>query len=168
MPVTRNRHPAQRPLRLLFVCSGNTCRSPLAEVIALRAGTEKGTQEMEVRSAGTSTTAGLDASDGALRAAKRHGLSLESHSSTPLSREAVDWADLILTMGPSHLMRVHELGGDGKSALLGAYAGGSDDATGPAVPDPYGGDDEVYEATFRTLETLVRAALERLAGEAEE
>jgi protein-tyrosine-phosphatase len=168
MPVTRTRHPARRPLRLLFVCSGNTCRSPLAEVIALRAGTEKGRREMEIRSAGTSTTAGLDASDGALRAAERHGLSLQGHASTPLSREAVDWADLILTMGPSHLSRVRELGGDGKSALLGAYAGGSDDATGPAVPDPYGGDDEMYEATFLTLETLVSAALERLAGEAEE
>jgi protein-tyrosine phosphatase len=120
---------------------------------------------MEFRSAGTSTTAGLDASDGAHRAAERHGLSLQAHSSTPLSREAVEWADLILTMGPSHLIRVRELGGDGKSALLGAYAGGSDDATGPAVPDPYGGGDETYEATYRTLEAMVRAALERLAGD---
>jgi protein-tyrosine-phosphatase len=123
---------------------------------------------MEVRSAGTSTMAGLDASEGASRAAERHGLSLQGHSSTPLSREVVDWADLILTMGPSHLVRVRELGGDGKSALLGAYAGGSDDAEGAAVPDPYGGGDEVYEATFRTLEAMVRAVLERLAGEPEE
>jgi protein-tyrosine-phosphatase len=120
---------------------------------------------VEVRSAGTSTMNGLDASEGALRAAERHGLSLQGHSSMPLSREAVEWADLILTMGPAHLIRVRELGGDGKSALLGAYAGGSDDPMGPAVPDPYGGGDEIYEATFRTLEAMVKAALERFAAE---
>lgn len=140
----------------------------MAEVIARRTVTEGRVGEAEFRSAGTSTVPGMPASAGALRAVRRHGLTLEDHASTPLSREAVDWADLILTMGPSHLSRVLELGGGGKSALLGAYAEGIDDALDPAIPDPIGGDDGTYEATFLTLESMVTAALERLAREEEE
>ena len=135
----------------------------MAEVIARRAAVEKGMGGTEFRSAGTSTVTGLPASEGALRTARRHGLTLQGHTSTPLSKETIDWADLILTMGPSHLIRVFELGGDGKSALLGAYAQGSDNAVEPAVPDPFGGEEGTYEATFLTLETMVTAALDRLA-----
>jgi protein-tyrosine phosphatase len=121
---------------------------------------------MVFRSAGTSTVAGLPASDGAMRASQRHGLSLEAHSSSPLSRTSIDWADLILTMGPNHLFRVLESGGEEKAALLGAFAEGVDtDEEEWGVPDPFGGDDEIYEATFLTLETLVTAALDRLFQE---
>ena len=119
----------------------------------------------EFRSAGTSTIPGLPASEGALRAGDRHGLRLEGHASSPLSRQLIDWADLILTMGPAHLITVLELGGEGKTSLLGAFSGGLDEAMEPAVPDPYGGDDEVYEATFLTLEPMVKSALDRLASE---
>ena len=137
----------------------------MAEVIARRTMMDRRLGKAEFRSAGTSTVPGLPASAGAQRAVRRHGLTLEDHSSTSLSHDAVDWADLILTMGPSHLSRVLELGGGGKSALLGAYAGGIDDALEPAVLDPVGGGDETYEATFLTLEAMVTAALERLSRE---
>jgi protein-tyrosine-phosphatase len=140
----------------------------MAEVIARRTVTEQGMAGREFRSAGTSTVPGLPASEGAQQAVRRHGLTLRGHSSSPLSRELIDWADLILTMGPSHLMTVLELGGNGKSALLGAFALGLGDALEPAVPDPYGGDDETYEATFLTLETMVTQVLGRLAREDEE
>jgi protein-tyrosine-phosphatase len=137
----------------------------MAEAIARRVSVEVGQVPLELRSAGTSTVPGLPASPGALNAARRHGLSLETHASTPLSTDLVEWADLILTMGPAHLFRVLELGGHGKTALLGAFAHEADDATEPAVPDPYGGDEETYEATFQTLEIMVRRALARLAKE---
>lgn len=155
----------EAPLRILFVCSGNTCRSPLAEAIARRMAKERGSLPLEFRSAGTSTVSGLPASEGASRAAERHALALDGHSSAPLSAELLRWADLILTMGPSHLMRVVELGGAGKSALLGAFAAGVDEATEPMVPDPYGGDDETYESTYLTLERMVTRVLDRLGEE---
>lgn len=139
----------------------------MAEAIARRLAAESGAGALEFRSAGTSTVPGLPASEGALRAVQRHDLTLETHASSPVSRELVAWADLILTMGPSHLLRVLELGGDGKSALLGAFSQGLDDKMDPAVPDPYGGDDQVYEATFLTLEAMVTAALDRLFREEE-
>lgn len=149
---------------VLFVCSGNTCRSPMAEVIAREYAESLGLEGTTFRSAGTSTLPGLPASEGASGAARRHGLSLEGHSSTPLSMDLVQAAELILTMSPSHLIRVVEMGGEGKAELLGVYANPEVGAgVDPSVPDPFGGDDEIYEATFRTLENYVKGALERLA-----
>lgn len=161
-------------MRILFVCTGNTCRSPMAEVLCRRIAEEPGRPAVEARSAGTHTREGMPASGGAIRAAGRHGLSLEEHASTPLSPDLVEWADLILAMGPSHLRRVLELGGLGKGVLLGAFASGGFQGDVPggddswAVPDPYGGDDAVYEETFRTLERYVDAAMKRLSVESEE
>jgi protein-tyrosine-phosphatase len=137
----------------------------MAEVIAREVAREIGLDRLSFRSAGTSTIPGLPASEGALGAAQRHGLSLDDHLSAPLSQRLIEGAELILTMGLPHLIRVVELGGEGKSALLGAYAQENDGrAVEPSVPDPFGGDDEVYEATYLTLEAYVRAALERLAS----
>jgi protein-tyrosine-phosphatase len=156
--------------RILFVCTGNTCRSPLAEVVARRLAEELGTPELQVRSSGTSTVPGLPASDGARRAAHRHGLSLEAHTSAPLTAEMVAWADIVLAMGPAHLLAVRELGGGEKGSLLRVFAegrGGEGSAGNDlAIPDPFGGNEGVYEDTFQTLERLVGKALERLREEA--
>jgi L-threonylcarbamoyladenylate synthase len=156
--------PSRPSMRILFVCSGNTCRSPMAEVIARRESDVYGSGNLTFRSAGTSTVPGLPASEGALGAAERHGLSLGGHRSTPLSHDLVREADLILTMGPAHAHRVAELGGEGKVELLGTFAQAQEGISGdPSVPDPFGGDDNRYEATFLTLESYVRGVLERLA-----
>ncbi len=140
----------------------------MAEAIARAAAEDIGLVKTEFRSAGTSAVPGLPASPGALRAARRNGLELEDHRSTPLSPDLVEWADLILTMGPSHLIRALELGGEGKSLLLGEFASGDDPSIrDPSVPDPYGGDDQIYEATFHTLDHYVNDTLERLVRERE-
>ena len=138
----------------------------MAEAIARAMAQELDLEGVSFRSAGTSTIPGLPASQGALGVARRHGLALDAHLSAPLSQELIEGADLILTMSLSHLIRVVELGGEGKSALLGAYAQEEDGtATEPSVPDPFGGDDQVYEATFLTLEAYVRGVLQRLASQ---
>jgi len=155
--------------RLLFVCSGNTCRSPLAEAIARKMAEEKGWSELKILSAGTGASGGSLASSGALAAARRHGLELDSHRSIGLTSELVEWADLVLTMGPEHRRRAEDLGGVGKSRLLKAYAEGrapsEEDGARDGVPDPFGGDDEMYEKTFQTLEHCVELALDRMKVE---
>ncbi len=152
------------PFRLLFVCTGNTCRSPMAEVIARRRITDFGWSRVEVRSAGVGAFDGSPASGGAVRAAEAHGLDLSGHSASLLTQEEVDGADLILTMSASHLMRVVELGGGDRAAMVTSYGGGGDEgAISAGVPDPIGGPDEEYSETFDLLNDLIARVLERLA-----
>ena len=67
----------------------------MAEVLSRRIGTELKIDSLEVRSAGTHTRDGMPASEGASRASARAGLSVGDHSSSVLTRELVDWADVI-------------------------------------------------------------------------
>ena len=148
--------------RLLFVCSGNTCRSPLAAALAERELARLGWR-VEVRSAGVSAARGAPASHGSLRVGARNGLDLSGHLSLPVDSELLGWADLSLVMSPGHLLRLAEMGVAGEAALLDAFAKGVGGAgEGTEVPDPFGGDDRDYEETYRTLEDLVGKALHQL------
>ncbi|GLX70107.1 low molecular weight protein arginine phosphatase [Paenibacillus glycanilyticus] len=86
--------------RILFVCTGNTCRSPMAEAM-LRAMAKQQGIPLEVRSAGVSTIDGLPISTHALSTLRGKSVNHQG-SSRALSGEAVAWADLILTMTASH------------------------------------------------------------------
>ena len=150
-------------MRLLFVCTGNTCRSPLAEGIAKRLIAERRLTDIEVSSAGTSAWADAPASDGSLLVALERGITLGDHRARPLSPEIVFNSDLIFAMGPHHLDRVEALGGTNRSWLLTAYARG--DGTERPVSDPFGGDLDVYRATFDELEREIGAILDRVEVE---
>jgi protein-tyrosine-phosphatase len=153
----------ERSLRILFVCTGNTCRSPMAEVIARQRAEELGWHHVEVGSAGVGALDGSPASEGALRAAEAHGLDLSAHRSRLFTRGLAEEADLILTMSTDHLMRVVELGGGERAALLTSYAGGHPDGfPATSIPDPIGGSDEEYMETFRLLRGLIDRVMERL------
>ena len=147
-------------MRILFVCSGNTCRSPLAEAITRRMLTDAGRTDIEVSSAGTNAWDGSSASDGALLVGMERGLDLSEHRARHLDADILQKSDLVLAMSPSHLGRVKELDPRANVHLLGGFAAG-EDASHP-VQDPFGGDLAAYRATFDELERELAHLLDRI------
>ena len=149
--------------RILLVCTGNICRSPLAAALLQRALAQRGIDGLEVASAGTGAWDGAPVSEGAYLVGLERGLDLSAHRARLLTRELVEEADLVLTMARHHRARVDELGGEGHVFVLGEYAGREgDDAE---VSDPFGGDLEVYRDTCVELEALIDTAVERIVKE---
>ena len=150
-------------MRILFVCTGNTCRSPMAEAVARKIAIERGLSDVEATSAGTSAHEGSPASDGSLLVGIERNMDLGSHRSQTLTRDLVRGADLILAMGPHHLERIEALGGGGKAYLLSDFA--SRGASIRAISDPIGMELDVYRATADELEDEIRRALDRIMAE---
>lgn len=153
--------------RILFVCSGNTCRSPLAERLALRQAEERGL-DVEVRSAGTFAGRGAPASSGAVLAARRKGLDLSGHRSTPLGPELVEWADLVLAMTNAHLRVATDIGGGEKAFLVTEFLPEDHPEHGREVGDPAGAGVERYEQVLELLEEAVGGVLETVGSAPED
>ena len=148
---------------MLFVCTGNTCRSPMAEAIARRVAIDRGLPDVEVASAGTGAAPGMPASDGALLVGMERRLDLAGHRAQFLTREVVRDSDLILTMGELHLQRAEALGGAGRAFLLSDFA--SHGESQDPVPDPVGADLDVYRETADALEADIIRVFDRLERE---
>ena len=149
--------------KILLVCTGNICRSPLAAALLQRALTDRGIEGMDVSSAGTGAWDGAPVSEGAYLVGLERGLDLSAHRARLLTRELIEEADLVLTMARHHRARVDELGGEGRVFVLGEYAGREGDEA--EVSDPFGGDLDVYRDTCAELEALLQNAVDRIAKE---
>lgn len=146
----------------MFVCSGNTCRSPLAAALARRLVHAHGL-DVSVASAGTGAIDGSPASDGSMVVGLERGVDLSSHRAQFLTRELVDAADLVLCMATQHVERVRELGSEGKAFLLTDYAAAR--AIGRAINDPFGGAFEGYRRMADELERELAGVIDRLSLE---
>lgn len=146
---------------ILFVCSGNTCRSPMAEGIAAHALEERGWGHVAVASAGIAALRGGAAAAHAIAAAGEAGIDIADHVSMPLTHDLLDWADLVLAMSPSQRAAVLDSGYGDKVALVTDFMEG--ELAGQAIVDPFGGDLDEYRATFAQL----RAAIDSVLGKLE-
>lgn len=143
--------------QLLFVCSGNTCRSPMAEACFKVLAQAHGLDGLIVKSAGTGAIKGAPASYQACEAVKEIGGDLRNFSSTPLSFELVDKSDLIIAMTAGHraeILRRYPAAA-GKVRLLLEF----DNQAGANVNDPFGGGLDLYRFTLSAM----MPALNRLA-----
>jgi len=142
---------------LLFVCTGNTCRSPMAEFLFRNL--VGGLQNIEVVSAGVSTEEGLPASEHALSVMREKGISLDNHRTRPVNRELVEKADLILTMTSRHKAILTNMYPEFRDKIytLKEYAGEEGD-----VVDPFGQSEEVYRNCRDELESLIMRIKDRI------
>lgn len=134
---------------IMFVCTGNTCRSPMAEG-ALRVLLEKEDTKnnYEILSSGTSAATGFPATLYAIEAAKIWDADISGHLSQGLSSELLDSADLIIAMTPSHYAEILRLRKDvaPKTYLFKNFP--ELKANGEGLSDPIGQELSVYNETF--------------------
>jgi protein-tyrosine-phosphatase len=145
----------------LFVCTGNTCRSPMAEALARREAARRG---LSVRfgSAGTFAGGGEPATTPAIRAIEVRGGDLTGHRSRALTRDLLERAGLAIAMTPAHRDAIRHLSPGTPSVLATDLLPPDDARRGQSIPDPFGGDADAYDAVAEVLEACVLAIVDRL------
>lgn len=149
-------------LRLLFVCTGNTCRSPMAAGLTRKLLAERWECTVEelaqrgaiISSAGTSGGGG-GAADQAVRTMLAHGIDLRDHVSTPLTADQVCQADYTFAMTAAHREAILSMEPAAEERVLLLLSDRD-------VADPFGGSIDDYERCAEVLEQGLRARLEEL------
>src|SRR4029078_13333341 len=136
-------------MNLVFVCSGNTCRSPMAEALARKIASRRGIADVSISSAGTNAWDNVPATDEALLVGMEREIDLTGHRARKLTPAIVSEADLIFVITPCHLEQVLQLGGRGKVHVIDEYASGTHNR---GITDPYGGDLDAYRQTADSLD----------------
>lgn len=147
-------------VRILFVCTGNTCRSPMAAALLQDRLKAWGVaDQFTVSSAGIAAWTGQAASTAAVEVMAQQGLSLKDHSARQIDNRQVYASDLVLALTVSHKESLLCIAPGARNRIftLGEYAGKPGDVT-----DPMGRSREVYQACANQLTELIEAARDKI------
>jgi len=139
-------------MTILFVCTGNTCRSPMAACMMKQLCQEAGLTDIHILSAGVDAWDGQPASHGAQHAMESRGLSLAEHRSQTVTQQLLDETDLVFCVSPRHGEALQY-----RFAHVSAMT-----CFSPAIADPFGGSDAVYEACAIAMETQLNVFVRQL------
>ena len=143
--------------RIMFVCHGNICRSPMAELVMRRLIEERGlSHKYEVASSATSTEElGSPVYPPAREELARHGISSAGKRAVQLSRSDADKYDMLIGMDSANIRNMHRILGEGargKIYKMMSFAGSDADVADPWY---YGGFDRTYREISRAAEALI-------------
>ena len=144
-------------MNVLFVCTGNTCRSPMAAALFNKIAVERNL-DVRIESAGVFANDGDGASAEAIVVMKKYDIDLLGHHSQTINTELIEKSDLILTMTAAHKMLLDQYAKD-KTFTLCEYAQIDGD-----IPDPFGSDLEEYEECADKLYDALIKCADRLQG----
>lgn len=149
------------PKIILFICTGNSCRSVMAEGIFRKMLERAGKKDIKLTSAGTGALAGMKPPREVEEVMRSEGIDVCHHQATRLTRDLIEEANLILVMDKCHQQTILEMspGASEKTFLLKEFSSDRGDTSG-GIPDPIGKSLETYREVFgeikRCLEELLK------------
>lgn len=141
-------------MTITFVCTGNTCRSAMAEGICKRLIADRKIKNIFCQSCGLGAFTGDSASPLAVWAARMHGADISDHRSRQINQYIFDGTDLMVCMTKAHKQAIMTLNPKFKVIV-----------PEPEISDPYGGDEDVYSACADQIESFVSRLLDALTAE---
>ena len=148
-------------MNICFVCTGNICRSPMAEGILAKLADESGL-DIGALSAGIYAWDGNPASSHAINAVKAlYDVDLSGHEAKSFSSYLADASDLILCMEGHHAQQARSIAPHAKDKIMTIYEWAYGDAHS-GVADPYGGSYAVYKKCAEEIYTLIKTGLDAM------
>lgn len=149
---------------ILFVCTGNTCRSVLAEYMLRHKLKETNIAGLKVKSCGVAASPLFRVPEFVTEILGKEGVNCANHKSTPADKDLIEDSDLILAMEPHHKQIIVALypGAAGKTFTLKPYAGLPGD---PGIPDPIGQSKLAYEACANEIKKCLELLIKRIEKE---
>lgn len=149
-------------MNIYLICTGNTCRSPMAEAIFR----SKNIADARIRSAGIHAVEGLSIAQNAETLIQEANMPYTAVSKT-VKVEDVEWADYIFTMTEGHKQALEYLYPDAHAKVF-TLKEFIDEQSNYDVMDPFGGNLEVYRQTFKELSDVIDKIEQKLTGGSDE
>lgn len=144
-------------MKILFVCTGNTCRSPMAEGIFKKLLSDKNITDIECSSAGIFAMTGDEVTPNSVKACERFGVDISAHRARRINEYILDETDKFVCMTAQHASSLSLYVPQEKIIILGG-----------GIPDPFGGDLETYMICANSIKNALALQFDEIVSEASE